>query len=69
MATKVQYSEISKTLSDLSTASYKVHGSYSHVAGYYESTLVGLISDLPAHKQREMMRLFQDRIKSLQEIA
>lgn len=69
MAKKVTYSEISAKLMDLSSASFKVHKNYSHVAGYYESTLVGLIADLPAHKQNEMMRIFQDRIRSLQESA
>ena len=69
MAKKVPYCDISAKLGDLSSASKKVYGSYSHIAGYYESTLVGLIADLPAHKQNEMMRIFQDRIQQLQEVA
>lgn len=69
MAKKVPYCDISAKLGDLSAASKKVYGSYSHIAGYYESTLVGLIADLPAHKQAELMRVFQQRINDLQENA
>ena len=65
MAKKVSYSEVSNKLMELSSESFKVHKNYSHVAGYYESTLVGLIADLPAHKQNEMMRIFQNRIDAL----
>ncbi len=66
MTKKVPYCDISAKLGDLSTASKEVYGTYSHIAGYYESTLVQLIADLPAHKQNEMMRIFQQRIESLQ---
>ena len=69
MAKKVTYSEISDKLMNLSSESYKVHKNFAHIAGYYESTLVGLIADLPAHKQQEMMRLFQNRIENLQTSA
>lgn len=69
MAKKVPYCDISAKLGDLSAASKKVYGNYSHIAGYYESTLVGLIADLPAHKQQEMMRVFQDRIQQLEKNA
>ena len=69
MAKKVPYCDISAKLGDLSAASFKAHKGYAHVAGYYESTLVGLIADLPAHKQNELMRVFQDRIDALQESA
>lgn len=69
MAKKVPYSDISAKLGDVSAASFKVYKNYAHVAGYYESTLVGLIADLPANKQNEMMRIFQQRIDELQKSA
>ena len=69
MAKKIPYCDISAKLGDLSAASKQRYGSYSHIAGYYESTLVNLIADLPAHKQNELMRLFQQRIDALQSNA
>jgi len=66
---KVTYSDISAKLGNLSSVANKVYGSHAYVAGYYESTLVQLIADLPAHKQNEMMRLFQERIERLHEDA
>lgn len=65
MTKKVAYTEISGKLMELSGASYDVYKNFAHIAGYYESTLVSLIADLPAAKQREMMRVFQDRIEGL----
>lgn len=69
MAKKVPYCDISARIGDLSSVAREVYGSHAYIAGFYESTLVNLIAELPAAKQNEMMRIFQDRIQRLQESA
>lgn len=56
MNTKLTPELIRATLNDFADASYHKYGSHSHAAGYMQSMLVGLIADLPKHKQAELMQ-------------
>ena len=56
MAKKVELSEIREAVKSFSADSYEKYGSYSYVAGYYESVIARLVADLPAHKQREFLQ-------------
>lgn len=56
MAKKVEIGEIREAVQSFSAQSYEKYGSYSYVAGYYESALARLVADLPAHKQREFLQ-------------
>lgn len=69
MTKKVPYCDLAARLGDLTSTAKKVYKTHAYIAGYYESVLVGLIADLPAHKQNELMRNFQDRINDLQKYA
>ena len=69
MAKKVPYCDMAARLGDLTAASRDVYGNYAHIAGYYETTILNMLRDLPAQKQHEMMRIFQESIKMIKQSA
>jgi hypothetical protein len=66
MATKMKYSEVSDVVRKFSEVSRKKYDSYAHAAGYLESTVASLIADLPAHKQKEMIKIFETITKDME---
>jgi hypothetical protein len=53
---KCDYQKILKVLAEATEASYKAHGNYAYIAGYYESLLAGLIDDQKFGNQRETLK-------------
>lgn len=62
---KLQYAEIHNVIREFSDASQTKYNSYAYAAGYLESQLAQVVSDLPANKQTEIMNLFQRTIIDL----
>lgn len=65
---KLKYAEIHNVVREFSEASYTKYNSYSYAAGYLESQLALILSDLPVSKQAEVINLFQRTINDLQKV-
>lgn len=66
---KLTYTEIANELRETSKVSMETKGSYAYATGMYESIIVGLVADLPKHKQLEVMRTLQYGRERMQETA
>jgi len=57
--TKATYSEISAVAKEFSRVTREKFESHSFACGVYESMISGIVSELPKHKQAEVLRNLQ----------
>jgi hypothetical protein len=57
---KMCYSDVANALRDMSDASMEARGGYGYAMGVCENMLATLIAELPAHRQKEYMRVVAD---------
>lgn len=67
--TKLKYSDIAMELRETSKVSMETKGSYSYATGLYEAIIAELVSDLPKHKQLEVVRGLESARKRMLETA
>ena len=57
--------DIQTIVNEFSKRTFEQSGSYSYAAGYLESMIIGLIADVPRHKQVECLASLQSANFSL----
>lgn len=63
MSKKLNSSEVNSKLQEFADVTYEKYSNYAYACGAFQSQLSHAIADMPAHKQNEMIQLFESLTK------